>query len=115
MRVLSTSEERRLLLAATPRLRPLIRFALQTGLRRGELLNLTWDDIDWHEGKWSSRANGRRVEGAGPSRSTVPHSRCCESCRDSPCAMGDSSATSRCAVPCMPRPREGGLAGGELP
>ena len=47
IRVLSASEEDRLLFAATPRLRPLIRFALQTGLRRNELLHLTWADIDW--------------------------------------------------------------------
>jgi integrase len=45
-RVLSEDEEARLLMAATPHLRPLMRFALQTGLRKQELLTLTWDDID---------------------------------------------------------------------
>jgi integrase len=45
-RVLSDEEEARLLMAATPHLRPLMRFALQTGLRKQELLTLTWDDID---------------------------------------------------------------------
>ena len=34
IRVLSAEEETRLLFAATPRLRPLIAFGLQTGLRR---------------------------------------------------------------------------------
>jgi integrase len=46
IRVLSEAEEERLLFAATPHLRPLIRFALQTGLRRDELLTLTWTDVD---------------------------------------------------------------------
>lgn len=46
IRTLSPEDEAKLLLAATPRLRPLIRFALQTGLRRAELERLTWDDID---------------------------------------------------------------------
>jgi integrase len=46
MRVLSEAEERRLVIAATARLRPLIRFALQTGLRRGELLALRWADVN---------------------------------------------------------------------
>lgn len=47
IRVLTPAEEGRLILAATPRLRPLIQFALVTGLRRQELVSLTWDDIDW--------------------------------------------------------------------
>jgi integrase len=46
IRVLSDAEEATLLLAATPHLRPLIRFALQTGLRRDELLHLTWEHLD---------------------------------------------------------------------
>jgi integrase len=45
VRVLTFEEESRLLLAASPRLKPLIRFALQTGLRKGELLALTWADV----------------------------------------------------------------------
>lgn len=47
IRVLSAAEEDKLLFAATPRLRPLIRFALQTGLRRNELTGLTWENINW--------------------------------------------------------------------
>lgn len=46
IRVLSDVEEGRLLFGATPTLRPLIRFALQTGLRKMELLTLTWANID---------------------------------------------------------------------
>jgi integrase len=47
LRILTETEESQLLLAATPRLQPLIRFALHTGLRRNELLTLTWQQIDW--------------------------------------------------------------------
>jgi integrase len=47
LRVLTDAEVDRLLFSATQRLRPLIQFGLQTGLRRGELLSLTWGDIDW--------------------------------------------------------------------
>jgi integrase len=46
VRVLKTEEASRLLMASTPHLRPLIRFALQTGLRKTELLTLTWAAID---------------------------------------------------------------------
>lgn len=46
VRVLTGDEEKRLLIAATAHLRPLITFALHTGLRKLELLTLTWDDID---------------------------------------------------------------------
>lgn len=46
IRVLTLDEEARLLMAATPHLRPLIRFALNTGLRRDELLHLRWPDVN---------------------------------------------------------------------
>lgn len=46
-RILSEAEEARLLLAAPPRLRPLIVFGLHTGLRKQELTTLTWQHIDW--------------------------------------------------------------------
>ena len=45
-RVLGDEEEARLLMAATPHLQPLIRFALNTGLRKMELLTLTAGGID---------------------------------------------------------------------
>jgi integrase len=48
-RVLSLDEEARLLAACTGKrahLRPLIIVALDTGCRRGELLRLTWEDVD---------------------------------------------------------------------
>jgi len=48
-RVVSHEEESRLLFACRPKLRPLVVTALQTGLRRNELLTLTWDAIDLEE------------------------------------------------------------------
>jgi len=51
-RVLSADEERRLLVAVTPAGRrnpemlPLVQLALQTAMRRGELLALKWEHID---------------------------------------------------------------------
>lgn len=51
MRCLTREEAQRLLDAA--KARPLvyraIAFALQTGLRRGELLGLRWEDVDWEQ------------------------------------------------------------------
>lgn len=49
-RVLSEVEERRLLAAAAPHLRPLLVVALHTGLRRSELTNLGWSDVDFETG-----------------------------------------------------------------
>lgn len=50
LRVLSGEEEHRLLVASAPHLRPIIVTALNTGMRRGEILNLTWDRIDFEHG-----------------------------------------------------------------
>lgn len=50
-RVLSYDEEERLLAACTGRgahLRPIIIVALDTGLRRGEILKMIWNDIDFN-------------------------------------------------------------------
>jgi integrase len=49
-RRLSDSEFRRLMATAGPRLKPLIVVALYTGMRRGEMLKLTWSDLDAHPG-----------------------------------------------------------------
>src|SRR5581483_1447014 len=40
--VLSPQEEKTLLECASPHIRPIINFALATGMRRGEILGLTW-------------------------------------------------------------------------
>jgi integrase len=45
--VLSLTEEAQLLASAAPHLRAITIFALDTGLRRGEILNQTWEDVDF--------------------------------------------------------------------
>ncbi len=45
--VINVEEEERLLQAAAPHLRPIIIAALDSGLRRGELLNERWEDVDF--------------------------------------------------------------------
>ncbi len=47
VRALSEAEEARLILALPAKYRTLIQFALMTGLRRGEVLGLRWDDVDF--------------------------------------------------------------------
>jgi integrase len=49
-RMLSTEEIGRLLDAASPLYRPLIATALFTGVRQGELLGLSWGDVDFDAG-----------------------------------------------------------------
>ncbi|HWQ32531.1 MAG TPA: tyrosine-type recombinase/integrase [Blastocatellia bacterium] len=73
-RVLSRDEEARLLAACTgPRehLRPLIICALDTGMRRGEMLKLTWADVHLQDGwinvrKKTTKTAHRRVVGISP-------------------------------------------------
>ncbi len=48
-RVLTTEEERRLLDACPKYLKDAIQLALNTGMRRGEILGLRWDWIDFNE------------------------------------------------------------------
>ena len=45
--VISAQEERLLLKAAAPHLQPIIVAALDTGMRRGEILNQLWQDVDF--------------------------------------------------------------------
>lgn len=46
-RCLSVEEEARLLDALPDWLRPLVTVAVHTGMRKGELLGLRWQDVDW--------------------------------------------------------------------
>lgn len=46
LRVLSKEEEEKLLMASSPHVKLLIITALNTGMRLGELLNLTWDKVN---------------------------------------------------------------------
>jgi integrase len=50
-RIVSEDEEIRLLAAASPILRALIVFAVDTGARRGEMLALTWDNVNMDAGR----------------------------------------------------------------
>jgi integrase len=45
-RRLETGEEERLLQVATPEMRNILKLALETAMRRGELSNLSWNDIN---------------------------------------------------------------------
>jgi integrase len=47
LRVLSPEEEERLLQNAAPYVQDVIRFALNTGLRIGEVFSLRWSQVDW--------------------------------------------------------------------
>ncbi|WP_112248081.1 tyrosine-type recombinase/integrase [Kribbella monticola] len=78
----ATEEQARLLLkeAKPTRLHALFVLALFMGLRRGELLGLKWEDIDWAEKTLTVRRTLQRVDGAlravtpktKTSRRTVP-------------------------------------------
>jgi integrase len=50
VRFLSLEEAKALLAAASPHLRPILITALETGMRRSEILRLTWDDLDMKNG-----------------------------------------------------------------
>ena len=49
-RILSASEVGRLLEAAGPEIRPVLITALNTGMRRGEILSLKWEDVNFVKG-----------------------------------------------------------------
>jgi integrase len=65
VRYLSDEEEERLLFSLPEYLRPLVRVAIHTGLRRGELLSLHWDALDLASRilhvKRSKSGEGRRI------------------------------------------------------
>jgi len=48
-RVLTEDEELRLLDASLPHIRPIVLCALHTGMRRGEILGLRWDQVDFEK------------------------------------------------------------------
>ena len=61
VRSLSQSEEERLLEALPHDLRQVVIFALMTGKRKSEVLNLTWTDIDFDAGRASFRVKGGKT------------------------------------------------------
>ncbi|MFC2164032.1 tyrosine-type recombinase/integrase [Acidobacteriota bacterium] len=50
-RILSREEEERLLEAASEHLSPILIVALNTGMRRGEILNLKWSQVNFEKGE----------------------------------------------------------------
>ncbi|MFE4372548.1 tyrosine-type recombinase/integrase [Streptomyces sp. NPDC056835] len=62
-----TADEARTFLAATSghRLQPLFELALHTGLRKGELLGLRWEDLDLTSGTTSIRRTLQRTDSGG--------------------------------------------------
>jgi len=60
-RILTPEEEARLLAEASEILRPLVTLALDTGMRSGEILGLTWDRVDLHRAEilLTQTKNGR--------------------------------------------------------
>lgn len=50
LRFLNVDEAKSLLLACPPFLQPIVTMALNTGMRRGEILGLTWDRVDLKHG-----------------------------------------------------------------
>lgn len=56
VRYAKPAEWQRLLSASSPNLRNIIIFARHTGLRRGEIFNLQWNDIDWDNRRVTIRA-----------------------------------------------------------
>ena len=48
-RVLKEEEEKQLFEAATPHLKPILAVALYTGMRRGEVLKLRWQHVDFED------------------------------------------------------------------
>jgi integrase len=64
-RYMTDEEEQRLVNELPGNLHPLIKVAVHTGMRKGELLNLQWDDVDFVSGTlWVRKAKsgeGRRL------------------------------------------------------
>jgi integrase len=44
---------------------PLYQLAITTGMRQGELLGLTWDDLDWNKGTLKINRQLQRITGEG--------------------------------------------------
>lgn len=49
-RILTADEKEKLMAEASPELRPILTIALNTGMRKGEILNLRWSDVDLVKG-----------------------------------------------------------------
>ncbi len=60
-RVLSQEEYARLLAHCPAHLKPIVKLAYHTGMRQGEILNLTWGQIDLKEGFIKLRAEDTKT------------------------------------------------------
>jgi integrase len=63
-RVLTIEEYYRLLAHCPPHLKPIIKVAYYTGMRQGEILNLTWGQVDLKEGFINLRVEDTKTEEA---------------------------------------------------
>jgi integrase len=70
-RWLTSEEEARLLAVAPDWLREIIVFALNTGMRQGEILALRWGDVDFHRGTLVVMNSKNRERRTIPLNSTV--------------------------------------------
>lgn len=61
--VLSLEEEERLFVALRSDFHPMVRFALLTGARLGNVIGLTWRQVDWDAGRIVFRVKSRRPGG----------------------------------------------------
>lgn len=66
--VVSVEEERLLFKLASPEFRPILTTAHYAGLRKGELLNLTWDQVDFARGVINVRPRAERHADGSPER-----------------------------------------------
>jgi integrase len=62
-RILSAAEEKRLFKHLRPDFRAMVRFALITGQRLGNVIGLSWDQVDWEEQILRLRAKSRKPGG----------------------------------------------------
>lgn len=71
LRIINAEEWQRLLSACTPEIRNIVIFARHTGLRRGEIFNLTWKDIDFTQRSMAVRNRKNNTTMIVPMKSIV--------------------------------------------
>ncbi len=61
VREMKIEEEARLFEALRPDYHPVIRFAILTGVRIGEIVRLRWQDVDWGSRRITIHGKGRKI------------------------------------------------------